>query len=411
MEEGITIFADLWELLNQDVALIGQLNSPLLSWLGVLGMILFFLWQSRKLKNEAAAIQQAFQRIHPMLATLVEERRNLIWPSMAPSSQHRSASRDGNPNTMPVRIDRDDLQTLDAGMKQEPLFRDLWEQYRKTLLIEQVPWFMEPRVFATRPAAAVFSQEAVLMNQMNMAFFRQIPSLITGFGLLLTFLALLIGLGKLHAEGGEIMGIQGLINGLAGKFLTSIVGLGLAHVFLFLEKPLLSRLMVAHRTFLSHIDRLFPQKTLEQMLDQWLSQQDAPQNQRAMGREIHHDPLADWVPSALAETTTALNQAVQSLTARQEEEQAQLRQTVQDVPSRIREELQIPLRQLTETVQELTQFLKERRQAETQEKTFEDRPFLWKAPAYPRDSSGPNLLARITAWPKRAHTPLKRRTG
>lgn len=42
MEEGITIFADLWELLNQDVALIGQLNSPLLSWLGVLGMILFF---------------------------------------------------------------------------------------------------------------------------------------------------------------------------------------------------------------------------------------------------------------------------------------------------------------------------------------------------------------------------------
>jgi len=89
-----------------------------------------------------------------------------------------------------------------------------------------------------------------------------------GIGLLLTFLALFIGLSRLHADGREIVGIQGLINGLAGKFLTSIVGLIVANLFTLFEKPMVYRLMNAHHSFLNLMDTLFPRKTMEQMLEQ-----------------------------------------------------------------------------------------------------------------------------------------------
>ena len=86
----------------------------------------------------------------------------------------------------------------------------------------------------------------------------------TGMGLMFTFLAILIGLGKLHANGTEIDGIQGLINGLSGKFVTSIVGLACANAFTLLEHSLWHRLDNRHRECISLLDEMFPQKTAEQ---------------------------------------------------------------------------------------------------------------------------------------------------
>ena len=107
-----------------------------------------------------------------------------------------------------------------------------------------------------------------------------------------------IGLGKVHAEGSEIVGIQGLINGLAGKFLTSIVGLIVANVFTFIEKPMVARLIKAHHTFLGLIDQLFPRKTMEQMLEQLTSidgQQQSDQSRPARGSLLLVvDGESDW---------------------------------------------------------------------------------------------------------------------
>ena len=58
-----------------------------------------------------------------------------------------------------------------------------------------------------------------------------------------------------------------LINGLSGKFLTSIVGLVCSTLFTLLEKPLLFRLLSAHQHCIHLIDDLFPRKTLEQILE------------------------------------------------------------------------------------------------------------------------------------------------
>jgi len=292
------------------------------------------------------------------------------------------------------------------------MFAGPWAQYRMTLILEQVPWFVEPRIFSTRRAAEVFTQEGIMANHVNLAFYRQFPSLVTGIGLLLTFLALFIGLGKLHAEGSEIVGIQGLINGLAGKFLTSIVGLIVANVFTFIEKPMLSRLIKAHHTFLGLIDQLFPRKTMEQMLEQLTAMQgEHSKDGSTSGVEIR-EYAGGWGTNGLAAPTANLTAAIQSLTKLQQDEHAETRRTVTKLPYIIKEELHGPLNELTNAVHTLTRLLKDAPSNSVEmEPPFDDRSLLWKTSAYPRPSSNINFFERISSWPKRSWLSRPRRTG
>lgn len=63
-------------------------------------------------------------------------------------------------------------------------------------------------MFATRTAAEFFPRD-LLNSRLNLAFYHQFPVVDYGGGLLFTFLAILIGLSKLHADGSHIVGIQG----------------------------------------------------------------------------------------------------------------------------------------------------------------------------------------------------------
>ena len=311
-----------------------------------------------------------------------------------------------------MRLDSDDLHTLDSGMQQEPMFRGPWAQYRMTLILEQVPWFMDPRIFSTRRAAEVFTHEALIAKHVNLVFYRQFPSLVTGLGLLLTFLALFIGLGKLHAEGSEIVGIQGLINGLAGKFLTSIIGLIVANVFTFMEKPLVARLMNAHHTFLSLIDQLFPRKTMEQMLEQLTTMPGKFPRDHSSSGEESREPLAEWGANGLAGPTANLTAAIQSLTTLQKEEQGEIRRTMTDLPRVITDRLHGPLNELTDAIHDLTRLLKDAKPTPVPTDTsVEDRPPLWNTSASPRAPSMINFFEKVSSWPKRPWLARHRRTG
>ncbi|MGD9853054.1 MAG: hypothetical protein AB7T38_17535 [Nitrospirales bacterium] len=401
----------LWDFLNRDVAVIGDLASPLLSWLGAFGMVFFVAWQAMKLKKEAATVHRAFNRVDPIVTALAEGRQNLEHDRFTSSTPNEPPATN-TPTTAPVRVDRDDLHTLDTCMDQEPLFRGLWGQYRRTLMLEHVPWFLEPRIFGTRRAAEVFTQDALFASHVNLGFYRHLPSLITGFGLLLTFLALLIGLGKLHAEGGEIVGIQGLINGLAGKFLTSIVGLSMAQLFLLIERPVISRLTSTHQKFLERIDRLFSRKTVESMMEELLALQRQRQNTGPATGQTCREEAGGGETYSLAKSTIDLTAAIHALTKSQEEEHARTRRTITELPRLLREAVQSSLQEFTTSIQELSQELKEV-QPDTPpvEKAIEDRPLLWKTAAYPRDTSKDNLLDKIAVWPRRQEPAKHRRTG
>ena len=401
----------LWELLSRDVTFLGGPHSPMLSWLGSGGIVIFFLWHIFKVRKETASVQRAFDRIRPMLQALANERREIDRDRFTHHAGKGLLTQTDRASSS-SRLDSDDIQTLDSGMQQEPIFRGPWAQYRMTLILEQVPWFVDPRIFSTRPAAGVFTQEALIAKHVNLAFYRQFPSLVTGLGLLLTFLALFIGLGKLHADGNEILGIQGLINGLAGKFLTSIVGLIVANVFSFMEKPLVAQLQTAHHTFLSLIDQLFPRKTMEQMLEQLTAKSGQSPRDHSISGEEGREHLVGWEKNGIPGPTADLTAVIQSLMTLQNENHAEFRRTVSELPRIITDRLHGPLNELTGAIHHLTKLLKDIRPHPVQTETSsEERPPLWNTSAYSRGPSMISFFDKIGSWSKRPGLARHRRTG
>ncbi|HEX7765951.1 MAG TPA: hypothetical protein VF443_04520 [Nitrospira sp.] len=181
-------------------------------------------------------------------------------------------------------------------------------------MTEQVAWYIEPRIFSSRSAQELFSLETIFRGKLNLAWYQQVPSLLTGIGLLLTFVALLVGLSKLHADGHGIAGIQGLINGLAGKFLTSIVGLVCATAFTLIEKPLMFRLFSAHQQCTHLIDDLFPRKTLEQILEGMTGTLRRPSSLEQGLKHSSSIPYAQPATDTLAQPLKAMTKSVDALT-------------------------------------------------------------------------------------------------
>ena len=187
------------------------------------------------------------------------------------------------------------------------------------------------------------------------------PSLLTGIGLLFTFMALLVGLSKLqlHTDGHTIVGIQGLINGLAGKFLTSIVGLLCANLFTFIEKPAMFRLLAAHHICMQHLDELFPRKTLEQLLEGL----HGASHGKAQASQFAHQAATTAIPAdALAQPIRAMADTMQTL-AQEIRTHLLSKQPPHTDPAQILSDHLAPLIQgLTGTVERLTDILNTQQQ-------------------------------------------------
>jgi hypothetical protein len=297
-----------WDLLSRDMALVGGFQSPLLSWLGAGGIVLLCLWHSIVLILGTWQIRQALARLHPTVARLASARRQASqdWILLAHSAtkQRQLAQAQG------ARRDLDDLQELDRVMRAERAVAGDWLAYRKTFVVEQPAWFIEPTVSTERSAAEHFSFASLCATRLNMRFYQQLPSFLTGVGLMFTFLAILIGLSKLHANGSQIEGIQGLINGLAGKFVTSVVGLACANSFLLLEKSLSHRLATHHRRLVAFLDEMFPRKVIDRNTN--LSQS-APPAVSGSWRNDSATQLVEAVHQRLGPIVSALTSVSQSL--------------------------------------------------------------------------------------------------
>ena len=402
----MTGISSLWEFLSRDAAFFGGPDSPMLSWIGSFGIVLFFLWHVIRLRIDVSGAQRPFNRVRQKLIALAEERGDVDRERFTNHALVGFAPPAGQAASSPTRIDCDDLQAIETAMQKEPMFRQPWAQFRRTLVLEHVPWFVEPRIFSTRRAEEIFTQDTLLSHRVNLAFYSQLPSLVTGIGLLLTFLALFIGLSKLHADGHDIVGIQGLINGLAGKFLTSIVGLIAANLFTLIEKPMVFRLMNEHHSFLSLIDKLFPRKTMEQMLEQLTPMHRVHSGARqTSGGGLETDSLA----APMAELT----EVVRSLTKLKQGEQATVQRTAAELPRVIREEFTVPMRALNDSIHELTASLKDMHRDRTQTTaTLEDLiDRLTDRLAEQRTSSGLSRTEGHRFWPKRSLVSSQRPTA
>ncbi len=302
------------QLLTKDVAPLGALSAPLISWYGSAGLTIFFLWQVARLYRLSTQAAQPFARVTRRLDLLAQERLQLNQDGLTLHPPGALKSRAHEPPPHLDRRDGKDFQVIDTTFLREPWLSPAWKQYRKTLVTEQVAWYIEPRIFSSRSAQELFSLETIFRGKLNLAWYQQVPSLLTGIGLLFTFIALLVGLSKLHADGHSIAGIQGLINGLAGKFLTSIVGLVCATVFTLIEKPFMFRLFSAHQQCTHLIDDLFPRKTLEQILEGMTGTLRRPSSLEQESKYAPPIPYAQPATDTLTQPLKAMTKSVDALT-------------------------------------------------------------------------------------------------
>ena len=86
------------------------------------------------------------------------------------------------------------------------------------------------------PATDILRTSEVADTQLNREWYEAIPGILTGTGLLVTFIAILVALLHVRLVGNRVEGMALLIEGLSGKFVSSIAALFAATVFVMLEK-------------------------------------------------------------------------------------------------------------------------------------------------------------------------------
>jgi hypothetical protein len=96
--------------------------------------------------------------------------------------------------------------------------------------------------FITRPVPECLPEEEVIDSFYHSSFHQAVPGILTALGLLATFVAILMALAGVTYNVRDpirpVSGIDQLINGLSGKFLSSIIALILSVIFTLFEKKI-----------------------------------------------------------------------------------------------------------------------------------------------------------------------------
>jgi hypothetical protein len=148
-----------------------------------------------------------------------------------------------------------------------PSLSQAWNGYASLVVVRRGPTG-EDQFWASESAECTFTDSAVLETRLNRGFYSSLPSIVTGTGLLFTFLAILVALldVRINPQTNQIEGLSLLIEGLSGKFASSIAALFSATIFLLAEKPLAHRLSTARLRLISSMDALVPRLSSARVL-------------------------------------------------------------------------------------------------------------------------------------------------
>lgn len=135
----------------------------------------------------------------------------------------------------------------------------LWEQYCDTLASEKTSDDSGLEVVrgyrSTLPASTIFYGGSVIDDQLSVEFFKHLPGLLTGLGIIGTFNGLITGLQR--ASGGGGLDTQVLIASVGEAFVFSAFAIGFAMLVTFIEKWRYARLLHLTDELCRAIDRLY----------------------------------------------------------------------------------------------------------------------------------------------------------
>lgn len=161
------------------------------------------------------------------------------------------------------------MQEGDADMRKagaSRVFRDselerLWSEFSKTLHVQtyESSGRIEKRARLTVPAKAYFSVSAVVEGPLRAHYFKHLPGILTGIGIIGTFAGLLFGLSNFDSSSPDKMALSVnlLLSGVRDAFYASSLAITVAMVITHLEKSQYRKCVGALDGLNAVIDSLF----------------------------------------------------------------------------------------------------------------------------------------------------------
>lgn len=148
-----------------------------------------------------------------------------------------------------------DLNALKGIFNEKP-FINLWQEYSQSLHVVVSEDGEHSAVRSTVPAEVFFSKESIVDSQINAEFFRHLPGILTGVGIIGTFTGLVWGLGSFSAsKASETLDL--LLGEVKSAFLGSWFAILAAILITFFEKRVLNNCYKQVDELTEQLDGLF----------------------------------------------------------------------------------------------------------------------------------------------------------
>jgi hypothetical protein len=150
----------------------------------------------------------------------------------------------------------------------------LWTEYEDTLHAQRAfdteTGTLKPAVLrSTVPAAMVFTTETLVDSRLATEFFKHLPGLFTGVGIIGTFFGLIHGLQAFRvSEKAAVVrtSLEGLMHGVSAAFIVSASAIAAAMVVTFIEKLLITGLYRKVENITFELDGMFESGAGEEYL-------------------------------------------------------------------------------------------------------------------------------------------------
>lgn len=215
-------------------------HIPVVIWVFCAVLLMVFFWQ-------LIAMQLSRNRLRKHLGTLTNALKELADANLQkPQSGLTAEQLDG------YRVALDKLEGLP---------REWWTRTDHSIALyidqeEREGWFLTER------PRTLLSYDVVIAQNFHAAVFGAVPGILTGLGLAGTFVAILWALHGVQYNELDtvkpVKGMDGLINGLSGKFLSSILALLLSIAFTLREKHVVRSLRHSYDSLMSAISDAIP---------------------------------------------------------------------------------------------------------------------------------------------------------
>ncbi|MHB1286562.1 MAG: anti-phage ZorAB system protein ZorA [Leptospirales bacterium] len=244
-----------------------------------------------------------------------------------------------------------DLNEIEKIFQEEAIFEPIWMEYAETLHPDKYEEDDSGSEYvvgrrSTVSSEVFFTHQNVVDIPVNAEFFKHLPGILTGLGIIGTFSGVLSGLMNFQVSDNPIEvreSLQSLLVGLQGAFWTSLVAIVVAIFLTGFEKWLLSSLYKKAETFCQSLDSLYQSGVGEEYLSRLVKASETSATQSSQ--------LKDALVSDLTQILSELG--VQQVAAIQNSSQAQvqaLSQNSQVISQAVTEVLREPLDKIAAAV-------------------------------------------------------------